>query len=238
MDKLNIWHQAIQLLLFMVLNKYRKMRGKSSKMYLCLLFLWLTSCSGKSQKTWVEENGFVIIEAEEVCSSCLNDDGWTLETEPKGYSGSGYIKWMGSSLVGHDKEVIEYSDMPLDRKIIYKVSISKPGRYFWRLRNIHTQEDGDNDAFVSVNKGAFGKTYDWNENEFTWDETGNWATAVLGPGIINFEIAGRSNGFGIDRIAIFHEDLALPIEQWLTKGPYYWMDTCIWSKRIADASNL
>ncbi len=208
------------------------MKNRTTKTILYIMLLLLTSCMGDGQKIWTEENGFVIIEAEEVCEKCLRDDCWKLTAEPKGYSGSGYIVWKGSDLTGHDKEVVEYNDMPEDRKIVYQVKINKAGRYYWRLRNIHSLEDGDNDAFVSVNKGAFSKTYDWDENEFTWDETGKWASRVLESGIINFEIAGRSHGFGIDRISIFHEDLALPTDQWPEKGPYQWMDTSVWSMPV------
>ncbi len=200
---------------------------------LLIICYWIGSMNlGFSQKLWNEQNGYVIIEVEDVDSTLLRHNGWKLEVSPKGYSGKGYLKWMGTSLTGHDKEKVEYKDMPDDRKIIYQVKITKPGKYYWRLRNIHLKEDGDNDVFVSVNKVHFRKTYDWDQNAFTWDETGKWASAFFERGIINFEIAGRSHGFGLDRIVLFHQDLALPEDQWPSKGPYQWMDTCIWAKPL------
>lgn len=191
-----------------------------------LLFVMLSTSIG--QKVWLEDNGFVIIEAENVWQGIPENSDWKTHITHGNFSGLGYVKWEGTSMVGHNKDKITYADMPEDRILCYLFKITKPGRYYWRVRNIHEREDGDNDCFVSMNKTYFEKVYDWDTLKFTWDETGQWASRILEPGIYEIALAGRSEGFAVDRIVIFHEDLSP--KNWGKRGPYSWMNDCIWAR--------
>jgi hypothetical protein len=182
-------------------------------------------------KVWVETDKYVVIEAEE---ADYESTEWVLTTEPAGWSGSGYLVWKGSSIWGDDKEAVAYDEIEDTRKLIYHVEITNPGIYYLKVRNYHVGKgsgdhffDGDNDCFISMAGGEFGKQYDHNAKEFTWCETGNWRKAFLDKGIHEISMAGRSHDFGADRIALFHEDLA-PAGHF-GPSPHDWTDDYIWS---------
>lgn len=181
-----------------------------------------------AQKIWTEENGIVVIEAENSQNGIPDDNGWSFKNSPEGFSGPGYVKWTGSALTGKDNEHKDYQDIKDYRKLTYHFKINKTGIYYWRVRNYHNKRDGDNDCFVSVNKGIFRKTVDKDTLQWSWDDTPKTAYKILNdPGIYEFALGGRSKNFCVDRIVIFHEEHAA--KNWPEWGPFEWMNTAIWS---------
>ncbi|MBN2727679.1 MAG: hypothetical protein JXR53_00490 [Bacteroidales bacterium] len=165
---------------------------------------------------WKATNGIVVVEAENIDHHA----NWQLRTEPKGYTGRGYLQWEGPSraqsiegLGGNDDDK-NVRQGPQEQMLIIRIDIEEPGIYCVNARNIHELEDGDNDAWVSLlgfkpwNEDAFddrvrrmgdshkdGKGFtwlDWGVREFP-----------LKKGINSIYIGGRSVGFAIDRIAVY-----------------------------------
>lgn len=168
------------------------------------------------KQIWKASKGVVVVEAEDIDHHA----NWQLRTEPKGYTGHGYLQWEGPSraqsiegLGGNDDDK-NVRQGPQEQMLIIRVEIDEAGIYCVNARNIHKLEDGDNDAWVSMlgfrpwNEDAFddrvrrmgdshkdGKGFtwlDWGVREFP-----------LKKGINSIYIGGRSVGFAIDRIAVY-----------------------------------
>lgn len=159
--------------------------------------------SSSAPEIWKEENHLLIIEAE---NGLFDPDAsaWSIEKEFPGYQGEGYVVWRGAGDWGPEKKA--YDSISDPKSIIsYWVAIDNPGTYYVKVRNYHLQEDGDNDVWVSVNRGDWGKTYDWQVNAWTLDERGEWAKYSFEKGRHLVQLAGRSEGFAIDQIVIFEQ---------------------------------
>jgi hypothetical protein len=185
--------------------------NKMNVFFLVIFALTFISGTITAQKTWVEKNKSVVIEAENVQGGNENTQ-WKLAAEPAGWTGSSYLVWKGTSIWGHDSESKKYDDIEDARKLICHIKVNNKGTYYLKVRNYHVGQgsgdhafDVDNDCYVSINKGDFGKQYDFNAKAFTWCETGNWRKAYFEEGIYEVSIAGRSEDFGIDRICLLHE---------------------------------
>ena len=191
--------------------------------YFPLLFGYSTirDLPSDGKKVWKENNGIVIIEAENNQDKKSNENGWKLKKIPKGYTGKGYYQWNG---VGLWHKPSAYDSLPAERILTYYFEIEKEGVYYAKLRNYHLQEDGDNDVFLSINKSDWNKVYDHQESQWTWDENGKWEDKYphfFKKGIYILQLGGRSVGFGVDKIALFHETLA--------PDPWSACDTTLWS---------
>lgn len=162
-------------------------------------------------RVWIEKGGVAVMEAEHALSFTTGDSGWQLNSENEGYTGTGYCTWKGPSDWGPESRPYDTA-LLANRKLTYRVQISTPGTYYVKVRNIHAKEDGDNDVWVSVNKSRWGKTYDHQVNQFSFDERGAWAKYELTPGISTVELAGRSHNFSVDRIVLFKE--STPEKEW------------------------
>ncbi len=166
---------------------------------------------------WQEQNGFVVIEAEDI----EHHDHWQLKTEPENYTGDGYLEWQGPSRttsidgIGGNHDSLGVRQGPQDEWLILRLSITNPGVYSVDVRNHHEREDGDNDAWVS--KVGFqpdrhaGKVISRMGDSFHDGEGLTWLDwgvreFELQKGINNLYIGGRSIGFGIDRIVIYKTD--------------------------------
>jgi hypothetical protein len=169
------------------------------------------------KQIWVEMNGYVILEAEDI--DC--DEYWQLKDEPKGYTGKGYLEWQGPDRtrsiegLGGNDDLIYVRQGPQEEWLIIRVFTSQQGYYGVNVRNIHQNIDGDNDAWIapvgfhpnrkrgtkiqrigdSFNDGKGFTWLDWGIQRF-WFRNG----------LNNIYIGGRSVGFGIDRIAIYRDD--------------------------------
>jgi hypothetical protein len=164
------------------------------------------------EQIWQMQDGYAVVEAEDIDVH----EHWVFKTEPKGYTGEGYLEWQGPNRSetpdgrgGND----DYSDErqgPQDEWLIVRVKCETPGPYNINVRNFHLKEDGDNDAWVwKVGKHIttdepvrrMGDSLRDGEG-FSWLDWGV-RTFWLHEGINNIVIGGRSIGWGMDRIAIY-----------------------------------
>ena len=180
---------------------------------LILLFLFLLVADNvlaqPAPAVWVEEDGFVVIETESV-NQALDPEEWVLADEPEGYTGQGYLRWEGEGNMYKDPLVHDALSYP-DEVLRYLVWVNNPGEYAVHIRNIHELADGDNDVWFSINGSHFDKVWDHDVKEFTWTEYDKW-TWPLHEGVNEIALAGRSAGFGIDRIVLHKVDL--PEQTW------------------------
>ena len=155
------------------------------------------------------ECGYLLFEAENLPHS----ERWKMEQPEKiRYLGTGYLKYIGPVTgSGHDQEVDREGKLQGDPKdwLIIPVEITVPGRYRIDLRNHHLHKDGDNDIWVHIVDYPLPirRVGDHAVDSFQWLTWGpEWTYFDLDkPGIYKFYIAGRSHGFGVDRIAIYNE---------------------------------
>ena len=174
-----------------------------------LIFMAFFQCAQKteSEKVWImEDNSFCVIEAESAASYNPEESFWKRTTEVSNYSGE-------YALAFQDSGYMENGPLPIDAPktgkkytLSYKVWVEEPGDYELKIRNVHQQKDGDNDAWVSVNQNMFRKIWDQDVNQFTWSDGAgkNLRDFIfqLQTGVNTIEIAGRSNGWVIDQLLI------------------------------------
>ena len=168
------------------------------------------------EPVWREVDEMITIEVESVWGGGTNTGKWVRLTSPTGYTGSAFYRWTG----GTDATPVNYSDITdSQRKLRYHVWVDHPGFYSSRSRNIHAKEDGDNDIFVSVNRGGWTIDFDHHQNQFTWSDWENdWGiSCYLNQGLNVIEYAGRSNQFGLDRFTFFK--INAPDEIWSQLRP-------------------
>jgi hypothetical protein len=132
---------------------------------------------------WVEKDGIVAAEVER-----LDVSGWSLETAPEGYTGTGYLKYTGGSSVMEIKFLIE-----------------NEGCYDYDVRNHHKLQDGDNDVWRAWG-GGYVKVGDCRPNTFAylWYQKINHC---LKKGIHTIRFKGRSGQFGLDRVILYRRGL-------------------------------
>lgn len=153
---------------------------------------------------WKQNKGVIVIEAERALHYSPSS-AWVHENVLPGFHGEGYVVWRGQPDWGPEERPYDSISDP-SRILAYRINIVTPGTYKVKVLNRHLKKDGDNDVWVSVNAGPWGKTYDWQVDEWSVDERGKWALYQLQKGIYTIEIAGRSSGFCIDRILIYRND--------------------------------
>ena len=170
-------------------------------------------------QVWMIEDGYAVVEAEDID----HHQDWILSTEPGGFTGKGYLSWEGTDhtrsiegLGGNDDALFVRMGSQ-EEWLIIRVFAGEAGEYLVNARNYHEQEDGDNDAWVtlvdfrpyhidafdtrvrrmgdSLRDGVGFSWLDWGVRRFP-----------LKQGINNILIGGRSIGFGIDRIALYRAD--------------------------------
>lgn len=190
-----------------------------------------------AQNLFVEENGIVMMEAENVsrpnawrfrgAASIPSGDPQRL----RGFEGRGFIEWRGDFVRPVRIPVSEAQDV-----INYNFRITRPGVY--RLRFRHKQKagvasDAGNDSFVRFATGStprntfdfssvFVKIFIFNRpNNYDWrsdveiDTRNGEGVFVRGGNMARFfaagdhrlQLAGRSPGHIIDRIALHHSDV-------------------------------
>ncbi len=168
------------------------------------------------EQIWVEKDGFVVVEAEEID----HHEYWQFRTEPKGFTGKGYLVWQGPNRsrsiegLGGNHDELFVMQGPQEEWLIIRVAILHPGFYQVNARNFHKKVDGDNDAWISLvgfrpdpKKGTrISRMGDSHRDGtgFTWLDWGI-RRFYLHKGINDIYISGRSVGFGIDRIAIYRD---------------------------------
>lgn len=157
----------------------------------------------------INDSGYLLLEAERLSHSDL----WELVSGNIPNSGRRtYLKYVGPVTgSGHDQETDHNGTLQGDSAdwLIIPVEIKEPGRYRMNLRNHHMHKDGDNDIWVHIVgwPPPIRRVGDHAVDSFQWLTWGtDWVYwDIEKPGVYRFYVAGRSQGFGVDRIAIYNE---------------------------------
>ncbi|MFN3999972.1 hypothetical protein [Algoriphagus sp.] len=176
-----------------------------------LLLLFLPALSFAQNGPYpINEQGYLLLEAENLPYSSF----WMFIPIEEGINctGTGYLKYVGPvSGSGHGQEVDTEGKLQGNPEnwLVIPVEVKAAGRYRINLRNHHLQKDGDNDIWVHI-KGwplPVRRVGDHAVDSFQWLTWGPDYTYwdIEKPGLYEFYIAGRSQGFGVDRIAIYNE---------------------------------
>jgi hypothetical protein len=169
---------------------------------------------------FLEKEGLVKMEAESLQEHVTD---FSLQQEPGGFSGTGYLRWDGhghntGSLYDANAEYRNGSFVPENERMVFKFEIKEAGNYRMQIHLYHPKEDGDNDVWISYPEtdALWHKIGDHlKPGVFTWN---SWANGVvegkeapekfyapLEAGIHYLYLAGRSHGFGIDFVTIHDE---------------------------------
>ncbi len=140
--------------------------------YLIFLFLTVFLPQFAFCQIYVDmSKGYAVWEAEDLTTSPV----WSKETTPVGFSGSGYIKYVGPDYQGCGHDTPKGPDCigPESERLIMYVDIKEAGLYWADAQVYHTQEDGDNDAWwgrVGEPLNTFGRMGDYENaiNKFGW----------------------------------------------------------------------
>ncbi|MEM8945911.1 MAG: DUF5060 domain-containing protein [Planctomycetota bacterium] len=153
---------------------------------------------------FLEQNGLVVIEMESQTAA----DGWQLQTSVPGFTGDGYFRWEGPDLFGSPgvQGVTEY-----------KFTVTSPGTYQMRFRNHRNSGipfDQENDIWAKMDNGSWIKVFSGIQGEWNWASNFDFgegnrpaASYQLSAGEHTFTIAGRSNGFRVDRVVFYDPSL-------------------------------
>ena len=163
-----------------------------------------------------DANGVVVFEIESIAPA----NGWVEETTDPGFTGTSYFRWNGADIA-----------RPGQGELTYRVFVEQAGLYNFRIHNRHNNPDPSqgNDCWVRVNFANWQKVFSNNGNGpvAQW----NWLSQIVGQGSAQYmlpagesviQISGRSQGFQIDRVALFPTgqngaDTALPVSDLLTE---------------------
>ncbi len=159
---------------------------------------------------FVEHNGRLIVETE-----TGNAGGaWSFENSIEGHTGDGYLVWEGSNNFGK-------SEVLRGNPIQYHVRIENAGNYElrWRSRNtVGLDATEHNDSWVRFPSGKniegqhfldgwtkayMGQVAQWTWDAYTVDGNNESIRQYFEAGDHLIEIAGRSNGHGLDRFALY-----------------------------------
>lgn len=176
------------------------------------------------EKGYFEEiNGVLIIEAESLPFSNV----WEFNTKPEGFTGEGWLKYVGpnsgeGTKDGHNTDVEgKYQGKPEDR-LIARIKINTPGTYTALAHVYHEMVDGDNDAWINLmstplSARRFGDNHNARK-KFGWNMFNCWTEEEhpcsrkglqfeFEKGEYELYWAGRSRGFGIDRMVLYQDGL-------------------------------
>ena len=153
--------------------------------------------------TFQEENGLVIFEMESQPAT----GSWELQTSIPGYTGNGYYRWEGPNLFGNPGAQGVMS---------YKFDITNPGTYQMRFHNHRDAgtADQENDIWAKMDDGNWIKVFSSTAGQWNWGSNfdfgeGNRPSASyqLSEGEHTFYVSGRSQGFRVDRVALYNTNL-------------------------------
>jgi PKD repeat protein len=179
------------------MTRYTQLPSDRLKFCIVVFFAILSQTILIAERIYEPNEGIFAFEVED-----QNEvDEWSLLTDVEGFSGSGFFRWDGANFFGGASKGI----------MQYKLNVSKPGYYSVKIHNYHgfNPSSEHNDVWIRFNDGEWIKLY--NHVTFAW----NWFSLAenahhhpgwnsLAAGINTFEVAGRSSGFAIDRVHIFH----------------------------------
>lgn len=159
---------------------------------------------------FVERNGRLIVEVETGAA----EGAWLFENSIEGHTGDGYLVWNGTNNYAR-------SEAPRGNPIQYNVRIENAGNYElrWRSRNtVGLDATEHNDSWVRFPSGKniegqhfldgwtkayMGQVAQWTWDAYTVDNDNKPIRQYFDAGDHLVEIAGRSNGHGLDRFALF-----------------------------------
>ena len=165
----------------------------------------LISTAFAQSGAWIEQNGLVVIEAENI--DLVPD--WVTESSDNGFKGSGYIRWDGPDFFG----------TPGNGVIAIPFKVNAAGNYYVKLRMSHLgapKGDQWNDAWMKMNDGGtFVKAVHpstYKDDGFTFHTTLEPRGGVFEPPLYNIPagentlyLSGRSYNLRIDRIHIYKQ---------------------------------
>ena len=176
---------------------------------------WVVYVINKDLEGITEENGgYVVLEAEstDMVGKWIELDSPTVNGT-NGFTGNGYIRYTGNTEVNG----------PANDVLTYKIRINNPGNYKLIIRGLEApietgEGDKANDCYVrmvgqSGNLGKFnkhvllGNSYQWSWNvkaEFS-HHTFTQPIYNLSAGVHEFQVAGRSKNFFIDRFVLYKD---------------------------------
>jgi|GEM_PF-3354727 len=177
-----------------------------------LLISAIFSCSPQKEitKVWKVQDGLAMIEVESVQQGGPAEGYWEIIPDSiQGYSGETAFIWKGDGNMYKDPLVIDAPKTNGPYKLHYEIWVEHAGEYELRISNYHWQEDGDNDAWISINRAKYQKIWDHHTNEFTWSEAianiAHYQPFPLHQGINTIDIVGRSKNWIIDRLIIYRK---------------------------------
>ncbi|WP_020569668.1 DUF5060 domain-containing protein [Neolewinella persica] len=188
----------------------------------------------KAQSAYLEQNGLVVIEPENVAA--LN--GWEISNAISGATGPGYIHWTGSQFFNQTGNGV----------LRYYVNISTVGtyRFEWRVAvGFGTNGTEHNDSWLKIGAGnfygektnsrvkpkpacnndpdyncpagsslnGFFKIYGGGVNQFQWaartsdNDAHNVFATFDAPGVYEIEVNARSSYHSIDRLVMYHSSV-------------------------------
>ncbi|MCA9377118.1 DUF5060 domain-containing protein [Candidatus Dojkabacteria bacterium] len=168
---------------------------------------------------YIANNGLIVIEVEKLNYT----DGWNEETLIPGYTGQGYLHWVGG----------DFFSTPGNGLIEIPIWIEEAGTYNLRLRNFHDHPDAseENDVWIKIDEGRWVKTFSSAKDEWTWNTSYEFsednkvpASDQLSAGRHVVYFSGRANGFRIDRMHMYLDsvpdalNLSLPESTFATPG--------------------
>ena len=190
---------------------------------------FLTTINDANANPYLEQDGRLIVEVEAGSAG----GNWKMQNLIAGHTGAGYLVWDGPNNYGK-------SEAPRGNPNIYKFRVTKPGNYQlnWRSRNtVSTDATEHNDSWVRFptgknidgqhsldgwTKAYMGQVQQWTWDAYTVDHDNQPIRQFFNAGDHVIEIAGRSNGHGLDRFALFQyeeEDFNTGVFESLPQSP-------------------
>ncbi|MEO0734261.1 MAG: carbohydrate binding domain-containing protein [Bacteroidota bacterium] len=187
-----------------------------------------TTCSA----TYQDDNGLVVIEMENASSLPA---GWEIKTEEPGYTTDGYITWTGQNFFGSPGNFIIEYDVEITKTGVYRFEWRSQAGFnntteendswlkilgadaFYGERNngsiVRPRGVCTNDCPEGSGGNGWFKVYinrtDWAWGGFTSDNDPHAIYARFDtPGVKTLQVAARSHDHLIDRMILYHSDVA------------------------------
>lgn len=188
-----------------------------------------TSCDNPTDQIFVEEGGILIIEAE---NTEIKGE-WSLQNSIEGYAGQGYIVWTGEDLFGKPGQGLHNYKIRISTPGTYRIQIrsyntigesgSENNDVWLRLPDaddfygqknnsiVYPKDSGKTPNPKGAGKDGWFKAYmnqrgQWSLRTSTSDHDAHDIYARFDAiGDYKLQLSGRSHGFGIDRVILYHE---------------------------------
>lgn len=182
-----------------------------TQLVLVLTVATATAADSLTVPTFVEQNGVVVIEAEDLPLG----PGWSRESLHPGYTGRGYIVWRGIRSLVDSNDLTKAEEQKAHGAITIPIRVSTKGKYAVRIHlrvgagsghdnnDIYGRVDGyDNGIWHKVTGGV--SVFNWGYGSRWLGPANNQEISVnWDPGLRTFSFAGRELGMAIDRIVFY-----------------------------------